>query len=106
MSVSMAGCAVTPLGNPVIATDTMLAKLFIGAALMLICWAALPGRRVMVVGAADKEKSAMGTGFDPPPPQEVRTRPMTVEHAKRTFEQECISTIPALSIESTPLHLV
>lgn len=35
--VSVAGCAVTPVGKPVIATDTMLAKLLLGVAVMLIC---------------------------------------------------------------------
>jgi hypothetical protein len=75
----------------------MLAKPLSGVALMLTCWGVPPGRRVMVVGVADREKSAVGAGFDPPPPQEVRTRLMRVEHAKRTFEQECISTIPDLS---------
>ena len=95
--MSMAGCAVTPLGKPEIATDTMLVKPLTGVALMLTCWGVPPGRRVMVAGVADTEKSAMGAGIDPPPPQEVRTRPMRVEHAKSIFEQECISTIPDLS---------
>ena len=57
MSVSVDGCAVIPLGNPVIAMDTMLAKPLTGAALMLICCPAPPGRRVTVVGVADREKS-------------------------------------------------
>jgi hypothetical protein len=90
--VSMDGCAVTPLGSPVIATDTMLAKPFTGAALMLICCPAPPGRRVTVVGVADKEKSASGAGLEPPP-QEVSRRAMRVEYAQSAFEQERISTI-------------
>jgi hypothetical protein len=93
-SMSMAGCAVTPAGKPVIATETMLVKPLTGVALMLTCWAVPPGIRVTVVGVADREKSAVGAGFDPPPPQEVRTRPMTVEHARSAFEQIRISTIP------------
>lgn len=92
MRVSMDGCAVTPLGSPVIATDTMLAKPFTGAALMLICCPAPPERRVMVVGVADKEKSASSAGLELPP-QEVSTRPTRVEHAQSAFEQERISTI-------------
>jgi hypothetical protein len=99
VSVSVAGCAVTPLGNPVIATDTMLAKPFTGAALMLICWTVPPGRSVTAAGLADKEKSASGAGFDPPPPQEVSTRPTRMGHARSIFEQERISTIPALSVK-------
>lgn len=92
VSVSVEGCAVTPLGSPVIARDTMLAKPFTGAALMLICCAVPPGRRVTVAGVADKEKSASGAGLEPPP-QEVSRRPMRVEHVKSAFEQERISTI-------------
>ena len=76
--VSMAGWAVTPLGNPAMATDTMPAKLLIGAAVMVICWADPPERRVMVAGEADKEKSVAGAGFDPPPPQAVRSKPTNV----------------------------
>lgn len=90
--VSMDGCAVTPLGSPVIATDTMLAKPFTGAALMLICCPVPPGRRVTVVGVADKEKSASGAGLEPPP-QEVSRRAMRGELAQSAFEQERISTI-------------
>jgi hypothetical protein len=37
VSVSMAGCAVTPVGKPVIATDTVLVKPLTGVALMLTC---------------------------------------------------------------------
>src|ERR1700685_2089012 len=59
VSVSVAGCAVTPLGKPVIAMDTMLAKPLTGGALTLICWDAPPGVRVTVVGRADNEKSGM-----------------------------------------------
>ena len=92
MRVSMDGCAVTPLGSPVIATDTMLAKPFTGTALMLICCPAPPGRRMTVVGVADKEKSASSAGLELPP-QEVSTRPTRVEHAQSAFEQERISTI-------------
>jgi hypothetical protein len=100
VSVSMAGCAVTPLGSPVIATDTMLVKPFIGAALMLICCAVPPASRVTVVGMADMEKSAVGAGAGAGvgsgaglelPPQEVRTRLTRVAHAQSTFEQERIS---------------
>ncbi len=62
VSVSVAGCAVTPLGKPVIATDTMLAKPLTGVALTLICGDVPPGERVTVVGRADKEKSGMNEG--------------------------------------------
>jgi hypothetical protein len=104
VSVSVAGCAVTPLGKPVIATDTMLAKPLTGVALTLICGDVPPGARATVVGRADKEKSGMSSGGEPPL-QEVRTRPMRVEHAKSTFEQECISTTPALSVKHRPTCL-
>jgi len=102
--VSVAGCAVTPAGKPVIATDTMLAKPFTGGALTLICGDVPPGVSVTVVGRADKEKSGMNGAGDPPP-QEVRTRLTRVKHAKSTFEQECISTTPALSVKHRPTCL-
>jgi hypothetical protein len=97
--VSMDGCAVTPLGSPVIATDTMLAKPFTGTALMLICCPGPPGRRVTVVGVADKEKSATGAGLEPPP-QEVSRRAMRVEYAQSAFEEERISTIRLYLVEN------
>ena len=37
VSVREAGCAVTPVGKPVTATETMLVKPLTGVALMLIC---------------------------------------------------------------------
>lgn len=40
--VSVAGCAVTPVGKPVIATDTWLVKPLTGTALTLICWEVPP----------------------------------------------------------------
>ena len=101
VSVSVAGCAVTPLGKPVIAMDTMLAKPLAGVALTLICGDVPPGVRVTVVGRADKEKSGMNSDGDPPL-QEVRTRPMRVENAQSTFERERISTTPASSVKHRP----
>ena len=58
-----------------------------------------------VAGVADKEKSGVGAGIDPPLPQEVRARPMRVEHAQSTFERERISTTPALSVKHRPTCL-
>jgi hypothetical protein len=97
VSVSIAGCAITPLGNPVIATVIDWVKPFTGIAFTLICCPAPPAASVIVAGIEDKEKSATGSCLDPPP-QDVKTK--TAKQRRKlqalvTFEKGLISALPA-----------
>jgi hypothetical protein len=69
VSISVEGCAVTPLGSPLIATDTVPLNPLTGTALTLICCPAPPDISEIAVGVEDKEKS--GAGSDPPPQEAV-----------------------------------
>jgi hypothetical protein len=57
VKLSVAGCAVTPLGNPEMVTATVPVKPFTGAAFTLIVWPVCPATSAIVAGVEDKEKS-------------------------------------------------
>jgi hypothetical protein len=90
--VSVAGCAVTPAGSPVIATVTVPAKPLAAAAFTLIACPVPPGTSVMFAGVAATEKSATGVGDWTDvggwlPPQDIRTRPKSSpEHPTRVLK--------------------
>ena len=88
VSISEDGCAVTPVGRPAIATNTVPVEPLTAAALTLTCCGAPPGMSVMVPGVEENEKSA--GGFEELP-QEASTRQATKpEEARKIFEKEVI----------------
>jgi hypothetical protein len=68
LNVTVAGLALTPVGNPEIATATLPVNPLVAVAVRLTVCAAAPAVIVSVVGAAAREKSGAGVGIDPPPP--------------------------------------
>jgi hypothetical protein len=58
--VRVEGCAVTPLGKPVIATATMSVKPLADTALTLICWTGPPGTSETLAGLEERVKSTGG----------------------------------------------
>jgi hypothetical protein len=88
---SVAGCAVTPAGNPVIATLTTPEKLLDGTAFTLICCPVPPERSVTLAGVVVRVKSPSAAGLEPP--QEINTtQKRKPEHPTRAFEKAPIST--------------
>jgi len=100
VSVSVAGCAVTPAG-PVIATDTVPAKPFDGAAVTLSDCPAPPAISIRLDGMADREKSAAGVVPDEspvatrePPPQDTSARQnRELKHHAKAFEETPMSRL-------------
>lgn len=85
VSVSVAGCALTPDDNPEIATETVPANPFVGEATTLICWAGPPGIRVRVAGVEVRVKSLETSGLEPLPQESGARRPKSPEFL-RIFE--------------------
>ena len=95
VNMSVDGCAVTPLGRPVIATATVPVKLFAAVALTLICCGGPPGTSVMVAGVDESEKSAGGSGGFGELLQETSKRQaMKLEQARNNFGEEGIWNSP------------
>ena len=93
VNVSVDGWAVTPVGRPVIATDTMPVKLLAAVALMLICCGGPPGTSVMLPGVEASEKSAGGFGEELL--QEMSKRQvMKLEQARNNLGEEAIWNSP------------
>src|SRR3984957_11607430 len=94
VSVSVAGCTVTPAG-PVIATETGPVKPFVEAALTLSCCPAPPAISVRLEGVADREKSAAGVRPAPFPVAECDPLPhdtsprqsRELQHQANAFEE-------------------
>jgi hypothetical protein len=84
--VSVAGCAVTPVGSPAIATPTIPAKPFAGMALTLICCPAPPGTSMMFAGEEVRVKSPSAAGLESPP-HDSNIRQKRLEHPTRVFEK-------------------
>jgi hypothetical protein len=99
VSVSVAGCAVTPAGSPVIATDTIPVKPFNPAALTLSCCPAPPAIGVTLEGITDKEKSAAGVvlgaspaaAWDPLPHDTTAKNSREHKHHAKAFEETPMS---------------
>src|SRR5258708_35013486 len=86
--VSIVGCAVIPLGNPVIATVTIPVKPLTGAEFRLVCCPAPPGTSVIVAGVGDNEKSAAGLEL---PLQQIKAKhKRRLEHTPSNFEKRPI----------------
>jgi hypothetical protein len=88
--VRVAGCAVTPLGRPVMVTATLEVKPFSGAAFTLMVWLGPPAVSAMVAGVAEREKSGVSgglttLGMDPPPQEARRKRRHNPGMAERDF---------------------
>jgi len=108
VKVSVAGCAVTPAGSPVIATATVPVKPFAAVAVTLTCCPAAPGTSVIAAGVDEREKSP-AAGADaflllqdvkaphrtirPIPALSPRPNP-TPENLRITFEIGPITTLP------------
>lgn len=92
VNVRVAGCAVTPVGSPVMATATMPVNPFAEVAFTLICCPAPPGTSVIDAGVGAREKSASDAGLDPPP-QEIAARQKRLKQILSTFEKGRISTL-------------
>jgi hypothetical protein len=76
VKLSEAGCAVTPLGSPAIATFTMPVNPLAGTAFTLICCPPPPGASETLAGVAVRLKSpGGGAGVEPPPQETSRSRP-------------------------------
>jgi hypothetical protein len=88
VSIKDEGCAVTPVGSPLIATETVLLKPFDAAAATLICCAGPPGARVTVPGEDEREKSA--GGLELPPHEASKRQRKRPEQAKNVFEKELV----------------
>jgi hypothetical protein len=87
------GCAVTPLGRPEMATDTMPVNPLAAVALTLTCCAGAPGTSVRVAGVEEREKSAVGFGEELL--QEVSKRQAKkLEKARDNFEEEAMRKTP------------
>ena len=92
VSVTEAGLAVTPVGNPEIPTATLPVNPLIAEAITLMVCPDAPAVSASVVGVAVREKSGAGANVDPPPPQpnnsKLNEKPQTtieVFITKRTF---------------------
>ena len=64
VKLNVAGCAVTPLGSPAIATFTVPVNPFAGTAFTLICCPPPPGTSETLAGEAVRLKSATGGGAE------------------------------------------
>lgn len=93
-SVRVAGCAVMPVGSPVIARVTVPVNPFAGLAFTLICCPTPPGTSVMADGVGVREKSASDAGLDPPPQEIVARQERRLKQTLSAFEKGCISTLP------------
>jgi hypothetical protein len=91
VKVSVAGCAVTPVGNPVIATFTSPAKPFAGTAFTLICCPAPPGASVTSAGEEVRLKSPSAVGLEPPPHDTNTRQKRKLEQPARVFEKAPMS---------------
>jgi len=91
IKVSVAGCTVTPGGNPVIATFTSPAKPFAGTAFTLICCPAPPGAIVTFAGEEVRVKSPSAAGLEPPPHDSNTRQKRKLEHPTRVFEKTPMS---------------
>jgi hypothetical protein len=95
--VSDVGCAVTPVGSPVIATVTIPAKPLAGVAFTLICCPAPPGTSVMLAGVEIRLKSpsVAGTaGLEAPLQESNRRQRRKPEHPTSIFEKAPIANSP------------
>src|SRR5215469_10868105 len=92
VSVSVVGCAVTPVGKPVMVTGTLAMKPFVAVALTAIGCVAPPGMRVRDVGVADREKSAMAVGLELPSQDVSMRQSRKLKHAPSFFDKASIST--------------
>ena len=88
--MSIAGCADTPIGRPVIATVTIPIKPLVGVAVTLICCPVPPGTRVIAAGVEVKVKSPSAEDLEPPP-QAINVRRRKLEHRTRVFNKTLIS---------------
>jgi len=92
VKLSVAGCAVTPLGSPVIATFTVPVNPLAGTAFTLICCPPPPGTSETLAGVAVRLKSpAAGAGVEPPPQETSRSRPKKLIPRAALSEQALIS---------------
>jgi hypothetical protein len=88
----VAGCAVTPVGSPVMAIITVPVNPLMGAALMLTCWPCPPGSSKRVAGVEVRVKSA--GGLELPPQDNVATQTRRHESMPSALEKGFISTLP------------
>jgi hypothetical protein len=102
VNVRVAGCAVTPVGSPVIATVTMPVNPFAEVAFTLICCPAPPGTSVIADGVGAREKSASDAGLDPPPQEVVARQKRRLRQALSVFEKGPISTLPVETATTFP----
>jgi hypothetical protein len=94
--LSVAGCAVTPLGSPAIATSTNPINPLAGAAFTLICCPPPPGVSETLAGVAVRLKSPAGAaGFESPPQDTSRSRQRKPIHPAAFPKHLFISKPPA-----------
>jgi hypothetical protein len=94
VKLSVAGCAVTPMGSPAIATFTIPVKPLAGTAFTLICCPPPPGTSGMLVGVAVRVKSPAAAGLEPPPQDANRSKQRKLIHPARVFEEALIANPP------------
>jgi hypothetical protein len=93
VKLRVAGCAVTPVGNPAIATFTIPVKPLAGAAFTLICCPPPPGTSGALAGAVVRVKSpAAAAGGEPPPQDANRSKQKKLIHAARVFKKALTAT--------------
>src|SRR5439155_1729457 len=89
--LNVAGFAVTPAGNPAIATFTIPVKPLTGTAFRLICCPAPPGTSGMLAGVAVRVKSPAAAGMEPPPQDANRSKQRKLIHPTSVFEEALIA---------------
>jgi hypothetical protein len=85
--VSVAGSAVTPVGNPVIATVTVPVKPLAGVALTLTGCPVPPADSAMVAGEEVRVKSPAPTGLELPLQESNAKQQTTLKHPTMVFER-------------------
>jgi hypothetical protein len=103
VKLSVAGCAVTPMGSPAIATLTIPVKPLAGTAFTLICCPVPPGTSEMLAGVVVRVKSLAAEGLEPPPQEVNRSKERKLIHPARVFEEALIANPRDRPVEFTSI---
>jgi hypothetical protein len=101
-SVRVVGCAVTPVGSPVMTTAIVPVNPLAAVAFTLICCPVPSGTSVITAGVDARAKSPSDDGLDPPLQETKARQKRKLKHRLSVFENECISTPPVDEQEPRP----